>query len=104
MPDKSRSYKVDFYKRLQDDEEALGYLQVALEDSRHAFLTALRNVVEARQFTTVARESELDRVNLYRMLSENGNPTLASLEKLLGALGFRLSIERSVGEELKAAS
>jgi probable addiction module antidote protein len=93
MPGRSRSYKIGFYERLQDDEEALGYLQAALEDSREAFLVALRNVAEARQFTKIARESDLDRVNLYRMLSENGNPTLASLEKILNVLGMRLSVE-----------
>lgn len=93
MPDKSRSYKIGLYQSLQDDQEALMYLQTALEDSREAFLIALRNVADARQFAKVARDSELDRVNLYRMLSENGNPTLSSLEKVLHALGLRLSIE-----------
>ena len=92
MTDKSRSYYIGLYKRLQDDEHALSYLQTALEDSREAFLIALRNVADARQFSKVARESDLDRVNLYRMLSATGNPTLASLEKILHALGFRLSI------------
>jgi probable addiction module antidote protein len=93
MTEKSRSYHIGLFKRLQDDEHARLYLQVALEDSREAFLVALRNVADARQFTKVARDSELDRVNLYRMLSENGNPTLSSLEKVLHALGLRLSIE-----------
>jgi len=96
MPEKSRSYKAGLLQRLKDDHEALTYLQVALEDSREAFLLALRNVAEARQFTAIARESELDRVNLYRMLSENGNPTLASLEKILNVLGLRLSVEMKV--------
>jgi probable addiction module antidote protein len=93
MTDRSSSYKEALYQDLQDDEEALMYLQTALEDSREAFLVALRNVADARQFAKVARDSELDRVNLYRMLSENGNPTLSSLEKVLHALGLRLSIE-----------
>jgi probable addiction module antidote protein len=93
MTDKSRSYKTGLNARLQDNEEALMYLQTALEDSRAAFLIALRNVADARQLSKVARESDLDRVNLYRMLSEAGNPTLSSLEKVLNALGLRLSIE-----------
>jgi probable addiction module antidote protein len=92
MADKSVSYKIGLHQWLQDDAEALMYLQTALEDSREAFLTALRNVADARQFSKVARDSDLDRVNLYRMLSATGNPTLASLEKILTALGFRLSI------------
>ena len=35
----------------------------------------------------------LNRENLYRVLSEKGNPVLASLEKLLKSLGLRLSVE-----------
>ena len=41
----------------------------------------------------LAETAQLDREHLYRMLSENGSPELRSLEALLDALGFRLSIE-----------
>jgi len=37
--------------------------------------------------------AQLNREPLYRMLSENGNPELRSLEALPDALGFRLSVE-----------
>ena len=40
----------------------------------------------------LAENTSLNREHLYRMLSENGNPELRSLELLLDALGFRLSI------------
>jgi len=40
-----------------------------------------------------AIKAQLNREHLYRMLSENGNPELRSLEALLDALGFRLSVE-----------
>jgi probable addiction module antidote protein len=79
-------------RRLQDNSEALHYLCAALEDSRPAFLTALRNVLEARNLSEVARSSKLNRVHLYRMLDGSGNPTLGSLEKVLGAVGLRLTI------------
>jgi probable addiction module antidote protein len=92
MSGRSRSYKAGLYRRLLDDVEAMNYLQAALQDSQSAFLVALRNVVEARQITKVARESSLDRVNIYRMLSGTGNPRLSSLEKILHALGLRLAI------------
>lgn len=41
----------------------------------------------------LAEAAHLNREHLYRMLSENGNPELRSLEAVLDALGFRLSIE-----------
>ena len=94
MPKRSRNYKDGLYRRLQDDQEALVYLQVAIEESIPAFLTALRNVAEARQMSHVAQRSRLNRVHLYRMLQEGGNPRLNSLEAILRTLGLRLSIER----------
>jgi probable addiction module antidote protein len=95
MSGRSRSYKTGLYLSLQDDIEAMSYLQAALEDSTHAFLVALRDVAEARNITKIAKESNLDRVNIYRMLSEKGNPTLSSLWKILNALGLRLSVEEA---------
>ncbi len=93
MSGRSRDYKADLYRSLQDDVEAAYYLKAALDDSQPAFLVALRNVVEARNLSKVARESTIDRAHLYRILSESGNPTIDSLEKILRALGFRLGID-----------
>jgi probable addiction module antidote protein len=41
---------------------------------------------------TVAHKAQLNRENLYRMLSEQGNPQLGSLTALLDALNLRLAI------------
>lgn len=60
------------------------------------FLLALRDVAEARGMTQVARTANLNRENLYRMLTSNGNPQLSSLNALLHSLGLRLAIEVSV--------
>jgi len=40
----------------------------------------------------VADTAELNRENLYRMLSESGNPRISSLNAILQAFGLRLSI------------
>jgi probable addiction module antidote protein len=92
MSGQTRSYKDGLHRRLQDNNEALHYLQAALEDSRSAFLVALKNVLDARNVAEVARASKLNRVHIYRMLAGEGNPTVASLEKLLHALGLRLTV------------
>jgi probable addiction module antidote protein len=42
--------------------------------------------------SAVSRLSNLNRENLYRMLSKKGNPALNSLNALLNALGFKLAI------------
>ena len=55
---------------------------------------AIRNVIEALGgMTQISRRTGLNRENLYRVLSEQGNPELKSLEKLLKALGLRLAVE-----------
>ena len=92
MSGRSRSYKDGLYKRLQNNQDALLYIQAALEDSQESFLAALKNVLEARNLSEAARQCDLDRANIYRMLGANGNPTLTSLEKILHFLGLRLAV------------
>ncbi len=91
----SRDYQVSLIKGLQDPKEAAAYLDAALEDGdRAVFLLAIRNVIEALGgMTKIARHTGLNRENLYRVLSEQGNPELNSLEKLLKGLGLRLAVE-----------
>ena len=90
-------YQPYLIESLKDPAHALEYLQAALEetDMPEVFLLALRNVAEARGFTKLAKDTELNRESLYRMLSKNGNPSLSSLHTLLDSLGFRLSVEKS---------
>lgn len=79
---------------LQDPAQAAAYLDAALEDGdQEVFLLALRDVAEARGFTAVAQGADLNRENLYRMLSRQGNPQLSSLTALLKSMGLRLAVE-----------
>ncbi len=43
--------------------------------------------------SALARDTGLNRGNLYAALSEDGNPTLATLLKVTRALGLRLRLE-----------
>lgn len=92
---KKTKYHDDLIESLKDTEEAVAYLKAALAESDmpEVFLLALRNVAEAKGFTQLARESNLNRENLYKLLSDNGNPELSSLYAILDALGLKLSVE-----------
>ncbi len=94
MAASSRRYEEYLDERLQDPARAVGYLNASLEGGDpNVFLLALRDVARARGgVAKLAENASLNREHLYRMLSENGNPELRSLEALLDALGFRLSI------------
>lgn len=96
MP-KSRSYKEDLLKALQDNEEVVAYLDAALETGDYkAFMIALRNVVEAKEgIGALSQQTGLNRESLYRTLSEKGNPVLSSLTTVLQALGYRLTVTRT---------
>ena len=95
MP-KSKGYKEELIQSLKDPKEAAEYLNAALEErSPEIFLLALKDVAEALGggMSKLARKTRLNRENLYRMLSEKGNPELRSMGTLLNALGFKLAIE-----------
>ena len=96
MMTRSKNYQDSLLESLADANEAAAYLNAALEDGdNEVFLLALRNVADARVggMSKLAEITGLNRESLYRMLSENGNPELNSLSRLLQALGLKLAVE-----------
>jgi probable addiction module antidote protein len=81
-------------QRLQDPATAAAYLNAAVADEDPgAFLQALRNVAEAGGgIARIADLTGLNRQQLYRTLSQNGNPELRSLSRILGVSGLRLAV------------
>ena len=90
------NYQEYLLRSLQDPQEALAYLNAALldEDPR-IFLLALKNVLEAQggDMTSLAQETNLNRENLYRILSNKGNPKLTSIKSVLNSMGFELAVQ-----------
>ena len=94
MSKPSVNYEQGLKEALADPNEAAAYLNAALEDgSQDVFLMALRDVANARGFTRLVIETSLNRENMYRILSEKGNPQLSSLKALLDSLGLKLAVE-----------
>lgn len=82
---------------LKDPKEIEAYLNTALDDAfeqgdSRIFLLALRDVAIAKGMKNVATKANLNRENLYRTLSEKGNPELSSLWALLKTMGLKLSV------------
>jgi probable addiction module antidote protein len=93
MPKPTTDYRTALLHDLRDPAEAAAYLTTALEEGDSAvFLLALRDVADAQGMSTVATQAQLNRENLYRMLSAQGNPQLASLTAVLESLHLRLAI------------
>ena len=93
---RNANYKTDLLAELRSDPEyAAEYLSAAKADSKEAFLVALRDVAEAQKgMKTVAREAKVNRENLYRALSRNGNPSIATLDSVLAVLGIEVKFVR----------
>ena len=91
------SYRENLIKKLKGNEKFQHeYLKASLDenpDMPEAFLLALKTVADARGFSNFAQESGLNRESLYRTLSEDGNPKLDSLIKILNALDLQFSLE-----------
>lgn len=90
----TEKYENNLRKDLLDPVEAAEYLNAALADgSQEVFLMALKDVANAKGISEVARETKLNRENLYRILSIQGNPKLKSLSSVLHSVGLKLSVE-----------
>ena len=87
------SYQSYLIESLKDPLEAAAYVEAALElEDPTALLVALRQVAKAHGMADVARRADVGEKTLFRALSENGNPTVATLHKVLHAVGLRLSV------------
>lgn len=102
---KSKPIEETLNKYLQDSEEASAYLEAVLEDGDNgALLVALRDVIDARGgVSELAQAKGLSRETLYRTLSEEGNPTLETLSKVLEFAGLRVSILPLQDQQSKAS-
>ena len=91
---KTESYKANLLESLKDPGAAAEYLTACLEDGNvDVFVLALRDVAEAQSgVRKLSSRTRLNRENLYRMLSRVGNPSLTSLDSVLGSLGLRPAI------------
>lgn len=78
---------------LTDPLEAAAYVEAVMElDDPAALLVALRHVAKAHGMAEVARRADMGDKTLFRALSEQGNPTLTTVHKVLHAVGLRLSV------------
>ena len=97
---RSKPYQDWLLEQLKDHDEAVAYLNAALEESLKGdeesaalFLMALRNVAEAQGgIAALAKRTGMGRESLYKTLSEKGNPKWQTLVTLVIALGLNLRL------------
>ncbi len=95
------NYKEDLLSDLKNRPGYAAKYLTAAADSTEVFLVALRDVASARAgMTQLAAAAEVNRVNLYQMLSENVNPGIRNVRAILDALKLRIKV---VDEESTSA-
>ena len=79
---------------LKSDKDRVAYLEAAVEEAGDdpAFVAhALGVVARSRGMAKLARDTGMTREGLYKALSASGNPSFATVFKVLRALGLRIS-------------
>lgn len=76
---------------LESPEELAAYLAEAFETNDAAFIMqSLGVVARSKGMKKIADETDLSRETLYRTLSDNGNPKLTTLIKIMQCVGLSL--------------
>ncbi len=83
---RTKNYKEHLLERLQTPEDIAGYVNAAIE-------VASEDQDVAQGLKKVAEQARLNRENVYRMLSDQGNPRLKSLFAVLYVLGLNIRVE-----------
>ena len=90
---KTKTVPYDVAEQLRTPDEMAAYLDAWLAeapDDAVGIARALGDIARAKGMSQVARDTGLSRESLYKALSTNGNPSLATVLKVAKALGLRL--------------
>lgn len=93
---KTPTVPYDVAQQLRTPEEMAAYLDAWLTEAPEdaaGIARALGDIARAKGMSQVARDSGLSRESLYKALSQEGNPSLATVLKVARALGLRLHAE-----------
>ena len=93
---RTTSVAYDVAEQLRTPEEMAAYLDAwpaEAPDDVAGTVRALGDAARAKGMTQVARDAGLSRESLYKALSENGNPSFATVLKVVRALGVKLHAE-----------
>jgi probable addiction module antidote protein len=94
--ERTKTVPYDVAEQLRTPEEMAAYLDAWLAEAPEdaaGIARALGDIARARGMSQVARDAGLSRESLYKALSENGNPSFATVLKVAKALGLRLHAE-----------
>jgi probable addiction module antidote protein len=89
-------YPYDSAMHLETEEDIADYMEAVMEEAGDdpGFIAhALGIVARARNMSQLARDAGITREGLYKAFSADGNPSFATVAKVAGALGLRMSFK-----------
>ena len=87
----------DLADEIETREDVIGILEAALEQNDTEFLfKVIGDIARSKGMSQIARELELNRENLYRSFSQDGNPSFNTVAKVLDNLGYQLSVRQKI--------
>ena len=98
-----KTFPVDIAAELKTEEDIEGFIEASIEEAKNDtdpkyLVHALETAARARGMLATAQEAEVDRANLYRILSGETDPRASTLAKIANALGYRLTlVKQQVG-------
>jgi probable addiction module antidote protein len=94
---KGSNFQEDLLERLKDPEYAAGYIAAAMEENDPSFLqVVLGDVIRAHGVSKISEITGIARQALYKMISEDGNPTMKNVNKLLDAVGLEIDVKAKI--------
>jgi probable addiction module antidote protein len=90
---KTKTIPWDSADYLKTDEDIAYYLEAVFEDGDPALIThALRDIARVKGMWQIAEAAGLGRESVYKAFALEGKPDLASILKVLHALGLKLKV------------
>ena len=92
-----KTYPVDIASELTTEEDIQGFIEASIEEAKDDtdpkyLIHALETAARARGMLSTAKEADIDRAGLYRILSGETDPRASTLAKIANALGYRLTV------------
>ena len=81
---------------IKTEEDARRLLEAAADEDPgdgSVIRAVLNAIARAQNMSALARDADVNRANLYKALSEEGNPSFATVMKITRALGLRVRLE-----------
>ena len=97
-----KNFNDSLIEQLKDTELAVEFILDALENPEEGedeigyLLKAIGQVAKAQGIDNIASESGIPRSTIYKIVSEDSNPTLRNVTKILKAIGIKLSFEPEI--------